>query len=73
MLIAAGETWRLRFEQPNNPNNALLHIRAIVDGKYLVYRTWSRRKREWTYRIDHIGLFNLYLRDGNLKKVRGNV
>jgi len=71
MIISAGETWRLRFEQANNPNNALLHIRAIVDAEYIVYRTWSRRKRDWTYRIDHIGLLSLYLRDGNLKKVKG--
>ncbi len=70
MTILAGETWRLFF-RPDNPNNALFHIRAVVDERQIVYRVWSRRKQDWQYKVDDIYMFELYHRDGSLRRKEG--
>ena len=69
MTISAGETWRLKFDP--NPVTSLMHIRAVVDESHIVYREWSRRKKRWNYQIGSIEQFDMYFREGCLKKVKG--
>jgi len=54
------------YYNENNINNQIRHIRAIVDTDWVVYRVWSKRKRMWCYRIDHIYAFELLKEDGHL-------
>jgi hypothetical protein len=67
MKLEIGKSYRLRFDQVNNPNNCVMHIRGIIDNTEVVYRTWSRRKQRWCYRIDNMFLLKLYWDDGHLK------
>ena len=57
--LKPGNTIRLHFGK-KNPNNSLLHIRAIVDDTQIVYRAWSYRRRHWVYAVANISLFALY-------------
>lgn len=54
-----------RLYKPNNVNHRICHIRAIVDGEYVVFRVW-RAGRGWVYRIDSAYYFGLLLMDGSL-------
>jgi hypothetical protein len=36
----------------NDPHNALIHIRAIVDKKYVIFARWE--EGEWLYDLEHI-------------------
>lgn len=40
------------FYGAGNPNNCLLHVRAVVDGHF-VMRWWSRVRRDWRYVVEH--------------------
>lgn len=55
-MVEAGKTYRI-FYNHGNVNNQLIHVRAIVDINWVVYRTWSRRKMTWRYRVEHTGWF----------------
>lgn len=57
-LIKPGITIR-RFYYEGNPNNCLMHIRAIVDEEWVVYRVWSKVKRDWRYHVEYIGYFDV--------------
>lgn len=48
--VKPGATLRL-FWGEGHPGNRLIHIRAIVDDEYVVYRWWSRRNG-WLYKIE---------------------
>lgn len=63
-----GDAWRIVY-QPDNPNNRTIHIRAIIDGRMLVYMTHSP-SRGWRYSIEPLGYFQMLWRDGNLKRSR---
>lgn len=43
----AGVSFRLIYG-PDNPNNALWHVRGLVDGR-AVCRTWLKGKQRWHY------------------------
>lgn len=43
-----------------NVNNELRHIRAVVDDSQVVYRVWSKHRRDWQYQIDDMYAFWLY-------------
>jgi hypothetical protein len=42
------------------------HIRAIVDEDMIVYRTWSREKKRWSYHVASRAGFELENRHGRL-------
>lgn len=48
--VKPGATIRL-FWGEGHPSNKLIHIRAIVDDEYVIYRWWSRSKG-WLYKIE---------------------
>ncbi len=61
MDIKPGEKYRLFYDK-GNPNNELVHIRAIVDEEYVVVRYWLRRKRRWCYRVENMLWFRVSAR-----------
>ncbi len=54
------------FYNEGNPNNATIHIRAIVDN-HVVYKQWLHRR--WRYFMDSMYYFDGLDRDGYIKKV----
>lgn len=54
------------FYNEGNINNQIRHIRAVVDGEFIVYRVWSRRKG-WQYCIEHRYGFEYKYEKGVLK------
>lgn len=52
---------------PDNPNTLVIHIRALIDCQYIVYRYWSRAKQNWRYRVEWVYMFELWFEDGRLK------
>ena len=44
----------------------LRHIRAIVDEDMVVYRTWSRQKKRWSYHVAPKFMFELENEYGRL-------
>ena len=64
MKFAPGQTWRVFFNK-DNPNNRTLHIRGIVDGEYVVTRTWSLRKG-WMYAVEHVSYLEALADSGTL-------
>lgn len=66
--VRPGATLRL-FWNERNPNNKRIHIRAIVDDEYVVYRQWSRRKG-WLYRIEWYYWFWLLDREGRVTVIK---
>jgi hypothetical protein len=56
-LLAPGVALRLDYG-PDNVNNKIRHIRAIVDDDEVVYRVWSYRRQRWAYQVeDRCGLW----------------
>lgn len=43
------------FYNENNRNNAIWHIRAIVDNKCVVYRVWNGKS--WLYHVNSMHTF----------------
>ena len=64
-LIQPGKTVKIFFNE-GNVNNHVAHVRAIVDGKYVVYRVWLKHRR-WDYRMDHISWFQALHENGHLE------
>lgn len=52
-LMQPGMALRVFYDE-GNPSNERRHIRAIVDGEWVVYRVWQRRRRWWMYRCEHV-------------------
>lgn len=44
--------YRIRYQQPTNPNNRTIHVIGFVDGEYLICRTWFTHKRRWHYFVE---------------------
>ena len=57
--IRAGNTIRI-YHNKKNPNNKLMHIRAIIDDDQVVYRVWNSHKRGWMYAVMSIYLLGLF-------------
>ena len=51
-----------------NFNNRLIHIRVVVDEHQVVYKTWLKHKKRWSYRVDDTYYFYYLLQGGKLKK-----
>lgn len=49
-MLQCGQSVKV-FYNNGNPNNCIRHIRGIVDGDYIVFRTW--RKGNWHYHVTH--------------------
>lgn len=71
-MFVPGNSIRLLFPNPKNPNNKLMHILAVVDTDWIVYKTWASTKHRWFYWIENIYLFELFYRDKHLYLVRKN-
>lgn len=66
-MLEVGQTWRVDFGE-GNPNNQTIHIRAVVDDAYVVFRAWSKRKQRWMYAVEPRCYFDLRIRDGFMKQ-----
>ena len=58
------------FYGENNPNTRRVHIRAIVDEEYIVFRVWSWRKGRWYYYTEHCSYFTLRLRLKDIRNIK---
>jgi hypothetical protein len=65
-LLQPGNKVRRSYGK-KNPNNCLMHIRAIVDGEWIVYRVWWKSKQYWRYRIEWRYRFELDYEKGALE------
>lgn len=54
-LMQPGMALRIHYGE-GHLSNERWHIRAIVDGEWVVYRAWQRRRRWWMYRCEHVTL-----------------
>jgi hypothetical protein len=51
--IKVGDSFKIDYG-PKNSNNKVIHIRALVDDEYYVFRWWSKRRQRWIYDIETI-------------------
>lgn len=58
-----------KWHGPTNPNNMLMHIRAVVDGDQFVFRHWLGRKKRWNYRVESFWFFYYAYKLGGLRKM----
>jgi hypothetical protein len=65
-LMRPGNKVRLRYPQPDNPNNKLIWVLAVVDQDQIVYRHWWNGKQRWWYAVEDIYAFELTRRRGFL-------
>lgn len=49
-----------------NSNNKRMHIRAVVDDDYIVYRVWSKRNNDWAYHVEWVYNFAHWYLDGHI-------
>lgn len=70
-IISPGNVVRIYFGQERKKTE-LLHVRAIVDDEYVIVRVWSPRRRDWRYRVEHLGYFEMVHEDGRLKLVKSS-
>lgn len=66
-LLEPGKTLRI-FYNKGNVNNKLIHIRAVVDGYTIVFRWWSRKRRNWVYEVEDYYYFYIRFNDGVLRE-----
>lgn len=70
-LPQVGDKYRVDFSE-GHPHNKLLHVRAVVDGEYIVYRYWKRGR--WVYKLTDPTFFEVGLESGHIKEEkRGNI
>ena len=67
-MLQPGISLRIYY-YPGNINNTRLHIRAVVDDDWFVYREWWRSKQRWHYAIEHRYFFEMRHADGHLRYV----
>lgn len=59
------------FYRPGSPRNCIIHVRAIVDGKQVVWRRWSRKwGGYWDYGVSPAFLLEEDLIGGYLSEVK---
>lgn len=63
-ILQPGNTVRI-VHGLKNPNNRLVHIRAVVDEDYIVYSWWNIG-RGWQYKLESIWYFYFCHKDGRL-------
>ena len=57
-MLVSGNKIRIYYNE-GNPNNRLIHIRAIVDEAYIVFCVWSRRRGYYMYQVESMCYFEL--------------
>ena len=67
-MPAVGDSFRMDYGQGNRANK-LIHVRAIVDGEYIVYR--YRRGFEWVYKMTDPTFFLVNTNGEVMSKVKG--
>jgi len=68
--IKKGDTIRFFYGQKGNPNNRLVHVRAIVDGQFVI-RKWRREKGWWSYSIESPFYLRMSIEGGDARVFRG--
>ena len=63
--LRPGKSIRLYYHK-GHPYNKLMHIRAIIDEDYVVFKFWTRSRKCWVYRIEHLYSFLLKNESGVL-------
>lgn len=66
-MPVVGDRYRIDYGKGNFANK-LIHIRAIVDNEYVVYRYW--RHLEWIYKLEDTTFFEVGAESGHIKKVK---
>lgn len=72
-LLAPGIALRYSY-QADNVRSCVRHIRAVIDGDYVVYWVWSIRRRR-VYKVEHRYGFDYAWTQGHIvshKKDKGN-
>jgi len=59
--LKVGKKYKIYWGK-SNINNAVIHVRALVDHEYVVYKKWLKHKQRWVYAVEHIGWFE-YIKD----------
>jgi hypothetical protein len=67
MKLEIGKTYQIYFNS-GNINNETIHVRAIVDEVYIVYRVWISNQKIWRYKMDRQSYFNYLIKDGFIKE-----
>lgn len=65
-LPAVGDSFRLDYGKGNR-HNKLIHIRAIIDDEYIVYRYWYAS--DWIYKMTDPTFFEVGMESGHVTKV----
>lgn len=65
--MVPGTSWHINYGE-GNPNNQLIHILAIVDGEYIVYKTWFKHKQRWHRAVQWVYYYWLAHKSGALTK-----
>ncbi len=63
-----GKNYHLFFSE-GNPDNTFIHIRAIVDEDWIVFKQWSQRKGLWHYDIKPGIWFKLLANHSIIKQI----
>lgn len=61
MKLKVGDRYRIKHVFGPHPQGYLVHIVAIVDEDYIVYKYYGRCKQYWHYGVKHIGVFKIWL------------
>lgn len=64
----AGMAIRVKAAAPIG--TTVYHIRAIVDGDYIVHRHYSKRRQRWIYEVCHRDRFDLYHEQNMLEIIK---
>lgn len=65
-IIKKGKSFNVFYDE-GNPNNKKIHIREVIDGEYIVYKQWVKRKKKWDYYVEHFYYFFLLVKSNYLK------
>jgi hypothetical protein len=51
-----------------NINNKVIHVRSIVDGNQIVFKTWFKHKKMWSYQINHLYYFEFLIKNNHINE-----
>lgn len=68
-LLVPGTSFSVYYNK-GNLNNRQVHVRAIVDDEYVVYRVWFKSKGYFRYNVERIHYFDVLLRNGRIRDVK---
>lgn len=69
-VLVPGNKFRVKEYQFGGAEpNTLIHLRGIVDGQ-LIFKWWGVHKRRWFYCVEPKYIFEWYLADGKMVKVK---